>query len=124
MTGDNYGISHSGQGDIGNSGIQAFGPHARATGTPPAETASTATELIDELTELIRSHANSLSSDQRDTAREHLDAVAKELAAPDGQRDLGRISRALTALGRAVGAMAVLATKVESLRQAVAGFLH
>jgi hypothetical protein len=36
MSGDNYGIRHSGTGGVVNNGVQAFGPAARAGGTPTA----------------------------------------------------------------------------------------
>lgn len=37
MSGDNYGIRHSGTGDVVNNGVQAFGPAARAWGTPTGD---------------------------------------------------------------------------------------
>jgi tRNA A37 N6-isopentenylltransferase MiaA len=112
-----YGISHSGHGDIVNHGNQAFGPHAVAGGTD-------VTALIDELRRAVLEHRASLPAQSCVDAHAELAAIADEVEAPARQRDPGRIRRALTALTVAVGSVAALATKAESLRQAVEGLIH
>jgi hypothetical protein len=52
MTGDNYGIQHSGSGDVINYGAQAFGPHAHVSGppVPPVTTRAAGDRTRDERT--------------------------------------------------------------------------
>lgn len=120
MSSPHYGISHSGRGDIVNHGNQAFGPHAVAGGTGDIDVVA----LIDDLRRALLDHRASLPAQRSLDAHAELAAIADEVAAPAPQLDPGRIRRALTALIAATGSVAALATKAESLRQAVEGLIH
>ena len=120
MSNPNYGISHSGRGDIVNNGNQAFGPNAVAGGTGGTDLAA----LIDDLRRALLDHRASLPAQRSLDAHAELAAIADDVDAPAPQRDPGRIRRALTGLIAATGSVAALATKAESLRQAVEGLIH
>ncbi len=119
MSGSNYGQIHNGDGDIVNNGNQAFGPHAVATGVGTSTTA-----LIDQLHRALLDHSASLPAQRCLDAQADLRAIADEVEVPAQQRDPGRIRTALAALTAAVGSVATLATKAESLRQAIEVMIH
>jgi hypothetical protein len=115
-----YGISHSGRGDIVNHGSQAFGQHAVAGGIGATDVIA----LIDELRRALLDHREGLPAQSCVNAHAELAAIADEVDVPVPERDSGRIRRALTALTAAVGSVAALATKVESLRHAVENMIR
>lgn len=119
MAGDNYGIQHSGSGNIENKGVQAFGPHATAIGSVQSPAVASAEKLVAELRELLREHDTDLAEHERADARDQLDTVTDQLGVPREDRDPGIITRALGRLASVVGSVTVLAAKAESLRNIV-----
>jgi hypothetical protein len=124
MTGDNYGIQHSGTGDIVNSGVQAFGPHATASGAVPASSTDTVKEQLAELRKLLAAHETQLSVTERAEAAAQLAIVDTHLAAPTKQRDKKQIAAAVSRLTTAVGSVATLVTSATALGQVIEQLVH
>ncbi len=124
MAGDNYGIQNSGAGDVVNLGVQAFGPHATASGGDRPRPAETVPELLDALRRSLYAEDGELPAGRRAEALTQLDVVNAEVAAPAAQRDRSRITAALAALTTAVGSVATLLTKAEALTDSVVHLIH
>jgi hypothetical protein len=122
MAGDNYGIQHSGTGDVVNSGVQAFGPHATASGTVPV--ADTARERLAEFRKLLAAHETQLSVTERADVAAQLAIVDTHLAVPSEQRDKTQLAKAAGRLVKAVGSVTTLLTSATALGQIIEQLVH
>ena len=124
MAGDNYGIQHSGTGDIGNSGVQAFGPNATATGAASASSADNVREQLAEFRKLLAAHETQLSVTDRAMAAAQLAIVDTHLTVPSEQRDKKQLAKAATRLATAVGSVTTLLTSATALGQIIEQLVH
>jgi hypothetical protein len=123
MAGDNYGIQHSGTGDVVNSGVQAFGPHSTASGVP-ASSADTVREQLAEFRKLLAAHETQLSVTERADVAAQLAIVDTHLAVPSEQRDKKQLAAAAGRLVKAVGSVTALLTSATALAHIIAQLVH
>jgi hypothetical protein len=113
VSGDNYGIQHSGKGDIVNSGVQMFG------GKTESSTEETVRNQLAELRKLLAAHQNELSLGDRADAAAQLAIVDTHVQAPAEQRDKKQVMESVGRLVKAVGSVTSLVSSAGTLGQVI-----
>jgi hypothetical protein len=115
----NYGIAHSGTGDVINTGVQNFGVPASASSAEQS-----AREQFARFRELLAEHENKLSVDEQTDVNAQLAAIETQLKASGDKRNRARLTDAISALTKAVGSVASLVSGAGALGQVIEQLFH